>query len=330
MRIQISVAAMLLSLSAVSQAAMFEPVPEPTIAPQDQAKVELGKMLWFDPRLSKSGFISCNSCHNLSTGGVDNLKTSVGHGWQQGPINSPTVLNAEKQIAQFWNGRAANLEEQAGGPIANPKEMASTHELAVQVIDSIPGYKPYFKKAFGTDKVTIKEITDALAAFEKTLTTPNSPFDRYLKGDKAALTPQQIKGFELFKTSGCTICHNGPLLGGSSYQKLGVVKPYQTTNTAQGRIEITKKDQDRMTFKVPQLRNIELTYPYFHDGEAKTLEDAVRIMGEVQLGKTYTPEQLADIVAWMKSLTGDQPKIVLPILPPNGKNTPQFDPWKKD
>ena len=134
----------------------------------------------------------------------------------------------------------------------------------------------------------------------------------------------------LFKTSGCTICHNGPLLGGSSYQKLGVVKPYQTTNTAQGRIEITKKDQDRMTFKVPQLRNIELTYPYFHDGEAKTLEDAVRIMGEVQLGKTYTPEQLADIVAWMKSLTGDQPKIVLPILPPNGKNTPQFDPWKKD
>lgn len=242
MRIQISVAAMLLSLSAVSQAAMFEPVPEPTIAPQDQAKVELGKMLWFDPRLSKSVFISCNSCHNLSTGGVDNLKTSVGHGWQQGPINSPTVLNAEKQIAQFWDGRAANLEEQAGGPIANPKEMASTHELAVQVIDSIPGYKPYFKKAFGTDKVTIKEITDALAAFEKTLTTPNSPFDRYLKGDKAALTPQQIKGFELFKTSGCTICHNGPLLGGSSYQKLGVVKPYQTTNTAQGRIEITKKD----------------------------------------------------------------------------------------
>ena len=202
MRIQISVAAMLLSLSAVSQAAMFEAVPEPTIAPQDQAKVELGKMLWFDPRLSKSGFISCNSCHNLSTGGVDNLKTSVGHGWQQGPINSPTVLNAEKQIAQFWDGRAANLEEQAGGPIANPKEMASTHELAVQVIDSIPGYKPYFKKAFGTDKVTIKEITDALAAFEKTLTTPNSPFDRYLKGDKAALTPQQIKGFELFKTSG--------------------------------------------------------------------------------------------------------------------------------
>lgn len=241
------------------------------------------------------------------------------------------IAKTESSLVSARNGSSLTAFFSNGGFFFHiSTESKNSHELAVQVIDSIPGYKPYFKKAFGTDKVTIKEITDALAAFEKTLTTPNSPFDRYLKGDKAALTPQQIKGFELFKTSGCTICHNGSLLGGSSYQKLGVVKPYQTTNTAQGRIEITKKDQDRMTFKVPQLRNIELTYPYFHDGEAKTLEDAVRIMGEVQLGKTYTPEQLADIVAWMKSLTGDQPKIVLPILPPNGKNTPQFDPWKKD
>ncbi|MCD8340515.1 MAG: cytochrome-c peroxidase [Burkholderiales bacterium] len=317
---------------AASNNSIFKPVEPVVVNEQMKPIVELGKMLWFDPRLSRSGFISCNSCHNLSTGGVDNLKTSVGDYWAQGPINSPTVLNAEHQIAQFWDGRAKDLKEQAGGPIENPLEMASSHEIAVNVIDSIPGYKPYFKKAFGTDKVTIEEITEAIAAFEHTLVTPNSPFDKYLKGDEKALTDQEKKGLELFKTSGCIMCHNGPLLGGNSFQKMGVVRPYETTNTAQGVAGISKKDQDRMNFKVPTLRNVELTYPYFHDGEAGNLATAVRIMGELQLGRTYTKEEIADIVAWLKTLTGELPEIVIPTLPVSVDATPEFNPWapKKD
>lgn len=320
--------AALLSVVGMHCAVAAEPIdPIQPVKVENPALVNLGKMLFFDPRLSRSGFISCNSCHNLATGGVDNLKTSIGDRWAQGPINSPTVLNSFGQIAQFWDGRAKTLEEQAAGPIANPLEMASTHEMAVKVIGSIPGYAKYFKAAFGDTGVTIDRITEAMAAFEKTLVTPNSRFDKWLKGNKKALTKQELAGYQLFKSSGCTMCHNGEKVGGSSFQKMGLVRPYETTNTAEGVKAVSGRDQDRMTFKVPILRNVELTYPYFHDGEAATLEKAVEVMGDVQLGRRYTEKETAQIVAFLKTLTGDQPKITYPVLPPSSAATPAFDPW---
>jgi cytochrome c peroxidase len=293
------------------------------------ALVELGKKLYFDPRLSKSGFISCNSCRNLGMGGTDNLKTSIGHNWQQGPINAPTVLNSSLNVAQFWDGRAADLEEQAGGPIANPGEMAFTHTLAVDVLNSIPGYVNEFHLAFGTEEpINIDQVTTAIAEFEKTLVTPNSRFDQFLMGDFDALTEQEKKGYKLFKGSACAACHNGPAMGGTSFQKMGVVEPYQTNNPVEGLAAVTGKDADRFRFKVPTLRNVEMTYPYFHDGEAETLTEAVDIMGRLQLGKKYTDDENAAIVAFLKSLTGDQPSFVLPILPPSTEKTPLPKPFE--
>lgn len=291
------------------------------------ALVELGKKLYFDPRLSKSGAISCNSCHNLSLAGTDNLKMSIGDHWQPDPINTPTVLNSRLNLAQFWDGRAKDLKAQAGGPMVNPVEMASTHELVVNVVQSIPAYATEFKGAFGSDGVDIDRVTAAIAAFEETLVTPNSRFDKWLEGDKSALTKTELEGYALFKDSGCVACHNGPGVGGNSFQKMGVVEPYKTSNPAQGRVAVTGDDADRFNFKVPMLRNVELTYPYFHDGEAATLEQAVETMGKLQLGRTFTEEENAKIVAFLKTLTGDQPQIVLPHLPPSTKKTPQPQPF---
>lgn len=305
-----------------------EPVqPIPALEITNPAMVELGKKLFFDPRLSKSGFISCNSCHNLSMGGTDNIKTSIGHNWQQGPINSPTVLNSSLNLAQFWDGRAASLKDQAGGPIANPGEMAFTHELAVDVLQSIPGYVNDFAVVFGKDALNIDMVTDAIAAFEETLVTPNADFDLWLQGDDKALTAQALAGYTLFKESGCVACHNGPNLGGTSYQKMGVIEPYQSASTEVGRANVTGKDADRFLFKVPTLRNVELTYPYFHDGEAGTLEEAVDIMGRLQLGRVYSEQEVGQIVAFLKSLTGDQPRFELPILPPSTNATPKPIPF---
>jgi cytochrome c peroxidase len=305
-----------------------EPI-QPIVAakPKDPALVELGKKLYFDPRLSRSGFISCNSCHNLSMGGTDNLKTSIGHNWQKGPINAPTVLNSSMNVAQFWDGRAADLKAQAGGPIANPGEMAFTHELAVDVLQSIPGYVAEFKAVYGTGKVGIDKVTMAIAAFEETLVTPNSRFDKWLKGDKKALKKDEIAGYMLFKESGCVACHNGPAVGGSSFQKMGLVEPYKTTNAAVGRSAVTGQDADRFNFKVPSLRNVELTYPYFHDGQAATLTEAVNTMGRVQLGRRFTGDEASRIVAFLKTLTGDQPSFKLPILPPSSDETPHPQPF---
>lgn len=294
----------------------------------DSAQAELGKKLFFDARLSKSGFISCNSCHNLSRGGTDNLETSIGHKWHQGPINAPTVLNAGLNLAQFWDGRAADLQEQAGGPIANPGEMAFTHELALKMLESIPAYADAFKETFGAGGITMDQVTLAIAEFEKTLRTPNARFDQWLHGDKNALTEQELSGYELFKKSGCAACHNGPGAGGGSFQKMGVVKPYQTDNKARGRADVTGKDEDLFVFKVPLLRNIDRTYPYFHDGKAGTLTEAVGTMGQVQLGKELTAEEKADIVAFLKTLTGDQPAFPLPILPASTQNTPPPQPFQ--
>ena len=314
--------------SLANAASQNEPIqPIKAFKAKNPALVELGKKLYFDPRLSKSGFISCNSCHNLSMGGTDNLKTSIGHNWHQGPINAPTVLNSSMNVAQFWDGRAADLQAQAGGPIANPGEMGFTHELAVSVLQSIPEYVAEFKSNFGSDEVTIDEVTKSIAAFEETLVTPNSRFDKWLMGDNNALTKNEIAGYKLFKESGCVACHNGPAVGGNSYQKMGVVEPYKTDNPAEGRFAVTGKDADRFNFKVPTLRNVQLTYPYFHDGGAATLKDAVNTMARVQLGKKFTDDENAQIVAFLKTLTGDQPSFALPILPPSTDSTPRPQPF---
>jgi len=331
MKASILAVAVTLSLAGAAWGATVRNEPiQPLDAPKvtNPAKVELGKKLFFDPRLSRSGFISCNSCHNLSMGGSDNLKTSIGDKWQQGPINSPTVLNSSLSLAQFWDGRAANLQEQAGGPIANPAEMAYTHELAVETLRSIPGYVAEFKSVFGSASIDIERITDAIAAFEETLVTPHSPFDLWLQGDDKALTERELAGYTLFKESGCVACHHGPALGGTSFQKMGLLEPYKTRNPAIGRAAVTGKDEDRMSFKVPTLRNVELTYPYFHDGEAETLEEAVDVMGRLQLGRKYTEQETADIVAFLKSLTGDQPTFVMPLLPPSAIDTPRPKPFE--
>ena len=307
-----------------------EPIkPIEAVTPKNPAMVELGKKLYFDTRLSKSGFIACNSCHNLSMGGTDNLTTSVGDHWQQGPINSPTVLNSSLNFVQFWDGRAKNLKEQAGGPIANPGEMAFSHDLAVHVLESIPQYKDEFKTVFSKDTIDISMVTDAIAAFEETLVTPDAKFDKWLKGNDKALTETELKGYQLFKTSGCIACHNGVNIGGNSFQKMGVVEPYKTDSKAEGVAGLTKKDEDRFKFKVPTLRNVELTYPYFHDGAAPTLEKAVTTMGQLQLGKKFTDEEVSQIAAFLKTLTGKQPAFMLPILPPSSNDTPRPDPFGK-
>jgi len=319
-----------LALAVLAGGAIAAEEPIKPLTPPQQINLglaELGKKLYFDPRMSKSGFISCNSCHNLSMGGTDNIPTSIGDHWQQGPINAPTVLNSSLNVAQFWDGRAADLKEQAGGPIANPGEMAFTHTLAIAVLDSIDGYRREFKQVFGADEITISEVTAAIAEFEKTLVTPGSRFDRWLLGDDKALAADELAGYQLFKASGCIGCHNGPGVGGSSFQKMGVVAKYEAKSPAEGRSAVTGKDADRFNFKVPTLRNVELTYPYFHDGAANTLTEAVDTMGRLQLGKQFTPDENAQIVAFLKTLTGEQPAFQLPILPPSGDATPRPQPF---
>jgi cytochrome c peroxidase len=305
-----------------------EPI-QPIRPPQNVnlGKAELGKKLYFDPRLSKSGVISCNTCHNLSMGGTDNLPTSIGDKWQKGPINAPTVLNSSLNVAQFWDGRAADLQAQAGGPIANPGEMAFTHTLAIDVLQSIPGYAREFKQVFSKEKIEIAQVTEAIAEFEKTLVTPNSRFDQWLLGKKDALTKEEMEGYQLFKTSGCAACHNGEAVGGNSFQKMGVVEPYSGNAGNEGRAAVTGKDADRFNYKVPTLRNVELTYPYFHDGAADTLSIAVDTMGRIQLGRKFKPEENAKVVAFLKTLTGDQPAFQLPVLPPSSDRTPRPTPF---
>lgn len=325
--IAIFIAGMLTSIHAISA----EPIEVITAAKiTEPEKVELGKMLFFEPRLSKSGFISCNSCHNLSTGGVDALPTSIGHHWQEGPINSPTVLNADFMLAQFWDGRASDLKEQAAGPIANPKEMGFTHELATETIASMPAYRAHFAKVYGDEKVTIDRLTDAIATFEKTLVTPNSPFDQYLLGKQDAISANAKAGYQLFKDKGCVSCHNGAAVGGTMYMKMGLIKPFHTNNPAEGRKGVTGKEADKYVFKVPTLRNIELTYPYFHDGSVWTLEEAVNTMADIQLGQKLSDQEVKEMVAFLESLTGDQPQITLPILPPSNKDTPRPVPFSSN
>lgn len=277
-------------------------------------KVALGKMLYFDNRLSLTGNNSCNSCHDLSKSGVDQLPTSPGDAGKNGDRNSPTVLNAALHTMQFWDGRAKDVEEQAGMPILNPVEMAiPTEAFLVKKLKGIPDYVTRFKAAFPEEKdpLNYTNIENAIAAFERKLLTP-SRFDDYLKGNAAALNEQEKRGMKTFIETGCTTCHSGVALGGNMFQKFGVYEDYRphtgSSNSDFGRFAVTKNEMDKDIFKVPSLRNIEHTYPYFHDGSVKELDRAVSIMAKVQLKKELSKEEVADVVAFLKTLTGDVPE----------------------
>jgi cytochrome c peroxidase len=305
-------------------------------------RVALGHMLYFDERLSANGNQSCNSCHQLGNFGVDNEPTSPGSAGKRGDRNSPSTFNAAGHIAQFWDGRAANVEEQAKGPILNPIEMGMKDAAAVEaLLASIPGYVEAFKKAFPEDEspVTFDHFAAAVGAFERKLVTP-SRWDQYLAGDKDALTVEEKKGFQHFVSTGCTACHNGAYVGASLYQKLGLIKPWPHQED-QGRFKVTKKDSDKMMFKVPSLRNVAKTGPYFHDGKTASLDEAVKLMARHQLGKELDDKTTAGIVAWLGALTGDPKKTLgklvdkpeLPALPegsPSAPDAPGAAPAKGD
>jgi cytochrome c peroxidase len=286
----------------------FQPLEKET-GSKDSALVDLGRMLFFDKRLSRDRDLSCNSCHPLDRHGVDNEPTSPGARGARGRRNSPTVYNAAGHIRAFWDGRAADLEEQAKGPIVNPTEMAMPDASSVESrLRAIPGYVRAFERAFPGEAspVTYDNLGKAVAAFERGLTTP-SRWDRYLGGDESALTRREVAGLKVFTDVGCMTCHTGRYLGGSTFQKAGITKPWPNQRD-QGRYEVTTIPSDRMMFKVPGLRNVAKTAPYFHDASAKTLEEAVTTMAKIQLGVDLTPEEVELIVAWLGSLTGDLPR----------------------
>jgi cytochrome c peroxidase len=312
--------------------ASFKPIPATPPAlpnnPATRAKLELGTMLYFDPRLSASHAISCSSCHNIGLGGADAQETSIGHRWQRGDRNAPTVLNAVFNTAQFWDGRASDLEQQAGGPLVNPAEMASPPAHVAEQLAAIPGYVTAFKAAFPGEAqpVTEANVEKAIAVFEATLITPNAPFDRYLGGNAAALSDAQKQGLQLFMDKGCAACHNGINVGGGMYAPFGVVENPGAAllpPADKGRFTVTKSVSDQYVFKVPTLRNIALTAPYFHTGRSWDLRQAVAVMGATQLGAQLTPDDTEKVAAFLDSLTGDQPKIVVPVLPPSVAGTPR-------
>jgi len=296
------------------------------------AKIKLGRQLYYDPRLSKNQDLSCNSCHDLEDYGVDRRtgagKTSPGHRGQHGTRNSPSVYNAARQIAQFWDGRAVDVEEQAKGPIVNPIEMAMKDQNAVvAVIKSIPGYAPLFQAAFsGTNSITYDNLAIAIGAFERKLVSKDR-FDKYLAGDLKALTRAEAHGLNVFIRSGCPSCHGGPGIGGNKYEKLGAVMAFNTTDT--GRFSVTGKADDRYVFKVPSLRNVAETAPYFHDGSQPTLVAAVRVMAEYQtINGKLSDDDVNAIVAFLETLSGELPAdyIAEPPKLPGGASTPAPDP----
>jgi cytochrome c peroxidase len=310
---------------------IFKPIPTTVPAVKNNAvtpeKIELGKMLFFDPRLSASQIISCNTCHNLSTGGVDAGPTSIGHAWQKGPRRAPTVFNAVFNIAQFWDGRAEDLKAQAKGPMQAPVEMNATPDLVEKTLISMPGYVEQFKKAFPQEAspVTFDNVARALEAFEATLITPGSPFDRFLEGNADAMTAQEKEGLKLFMDKGCSACHNGINVGGRGYFPFGLVeKPGADIlpRNDKGRFAVTKTASDEYVFRAGPLRNVALRAPYFHSGQVWSLKQAVGIMGASQLGQKLTEPEEDAIVAFLGSLTGEQPRVEVPVLPVRTDTTP--------
>jgi len=310
----------------------LKPVPYGLQAVEDnpvtREKIELGKMLFFDPRLSASGVISCNTCHNLGTGGDDNLPTSVGHGWQKGPRNAPTVLNAVFNEAQFWDGRAEDLKAQAKGPVQAGVEMANKPDNVVVTLRSMPEYVERFGHAFPgeDDPVTFDNMAKAIEAFEVTLVTPNAPFDQFLEGNDGALTDEQKVGLALFIDKGCTSCHNGVNVGGHDYFPFGLIERPGADilpPNDKGRYRVTKTVSDEYVFRAAPLRNIAITAPYFHSGKIWDLEQAVAVMGTAQLGAKLTDDEVASIAVFLNSLTGEQPKVEYPIMPLETADTPR-------
>jgi cytochrome c peroxidase len=307
----------------------FAALPEaPTFGTNDArtAKIALGRMLYYEARLSRSQTISCNSCHQLSMYGVDGKPTSEGDRGQRGDRNSPTVYNASMHFVQFWDGRAPDVEKQAQGPLLNPVEMAMPSEKAVvAVLKSMPGYVAAFRQAFPGDKnpVTLSHVSEAIGLFERGLMMP-SRWDKFLKGDQASLTAEEKSGLNHFLSAGCGTCHSGTLVGGSAFQKLGVLKEYPDTSDP-GRYKVTQNQSDRMFFKVPSLRNVAMTGPYFHNGKVATLGEAVMQMAEFQTGKQLATADRDAIVTWLKSLTGeiDGSYIKQPELPKSTSRTPR-------
>jgi cytochrome c peroxidase len=310
---------------------IFKPVPSqsPAIAGNTATpeKVYLGKVLYFDPRLSASSLISCNTCHNVGMGGIDFQETSTGHKWQKGPRNAPTVLNSVFNIAQFWDGRAPDLEQQAKGPVQASVEMNNTPARTVETIKSMPEYIVLFRKAFPGEKdpVSFDNMAKAIAVFEATLITPHSNFDQYLEGKESALNASEKEGLSLFMAKGCSGCHGGVNMGGSGYFPFGVVvKPSsEIMKGDEGRFKVTGVKSDEYMFKAPSLRNIALTPPYFHSGTVWSLNEAVAIMGSSQLGITLNQAEIDRIDAFLQSTTGDQPSVMYPVLPASTDATPK-------
>jgi cytochrome c peroxidase len=315
----------------VNEAALagFSPLPKEIVLANIEttpAKVELGRMLYYEPRLSKNQKISCNSCHDLNAFGVDNESVSEGHMDKTGDRNSPTVYNAAGHIAQFWDGRAADVIEQAKGPILNPVEMAMPDAATVvKTLKSIPGYVELFEKAFPDheDPVTYDNMAEAIGVFETKLITP-SRWDSFLEGDKDALTDAEKIGFNKFVESGCNSCHSGPYLGGHLFNKIGLVKPWPNVDDL-GRYEVTNEEADKFFFKVPSLRNVVNTGPYLHDGSISSLDTLITMMAEHQMGKELTGEDVESIKTFLATLVGEIPwdQIKRPELPPSGPDTPR-------
>jgi len=288
-------------LVVVSNAEPITPIPQ-TVKVNEQ-KVKLGKKLFFDTILSADNTISCVTCHDLQNGGDDGLKFSFGIQGKEGDINAPTVYNAVYNFRQFWNGRAKNLAHQTWGPVEDPLEMGNKFSKLIFTLNQTP-YKKEFSDIY-KDGVTKNSIGDAIAEYEKTLITPNAPFDKYLRGDKSAISQKQEDGYELFKEKGCIACHHGINVGGNLYNKFGV---FQDVNSKRlGRYEVTKKEADKYYFKVPSLRNIALTAPYLHDGRYDKLEDVVKFMARYQLGRIVTEEEVDKVVSFLNSLSGEIP-----------------------
>ena len=309
----------------------FKPIPKaiPEIPGKSftKEKITLGRMLYFEPRLSASALISCNTCHNIGMGGADFQETSVGHRWQKGPRNAPTVLNSVFNAAQFWDGRAEDLKQQAKGPVQASVEMNNTPEMTMKAVKSMPEYVTLFAKAFPgqADPVTFDNMAEAIEAFEATLITPDSPFDKYLRGQKNALTSAQQEGLKLYLDKGCAGCHGGMNMGGEAYFPFGLVERPKAEIMAgdTGRYKITHSKSDEYVFKAPSLRNIDLTPPYFHSGKIWGLKEAVRIMSTAQLGATLTDAEVDRIAGFLKTTTGTQPKVEYPILPAPTEQTPK-------
>lgn len=320
-------ASLTFAVSAVAWDALPAAAPVPADNPMTPEKIELGRQLFFDPRFSSTGTVSCNTCHNLMLGGDDNRPTSMGVHGRTGPRNAPTVWNAAFHASQFWDGRAASLEEQAKGPVVANVEMGmSDLEQAIARVRMIPGYRESFARVFGGDEpVTVEHAAKAVAAFERTLITADSPYDRWARGDAQAMTPQQVRGLETFDRLGCTGCHQPPTFSGPAKPRGHfAVFPFHDGPYVErfglgddpGRHGVTGRESDRHKYKIPTLRNVALTAPYFHNGRVERLDQAVRIMAASQLNERLAEDTVADIVAFLHALSGGFPAMDLPRLPP--------------